>query len=121
VTGLYFYDNRVIEISKTIKKSSRGELEITDVNKTYLESGELTVNLLDHSNTWIDTGTHQSLLTASRHIKNLEENQNEKIACIEEIAFRKGYISKENLYNLAKPLMKNDYGKHLMTLLKQKS
>ncbi|MFK9094780.1 glucose-1-phosphate thymidylyltransferase RfbA [Bacillus salipaludis] len=114
VTGLYFYDNRVIEIAKSIQPSARGELEITDVNKAYLEMGDLSVKLLGQSNAWIDTGTHQSLFNASQFIKTVEETQNIKIACIEEIAFQKGYISKENLYNLAKPLMKNDYGKYLM-------
>jgi glucose-1-phosphate thymidylyltransferase len=114
VTGLYFYDNRVINIAKNIKPSSRGELEITDVNKAYLEIGELSVKLLGTSNEWIDTGTHQSLFKASQYIKTIEETQNIKIACIEEIAFQKGYISIENLYNLAKPLMKNEYGRYLM-------
>lgn len=114
VTGLYFYDNRVINIAKNIKPSSRGELEITDVNNAYLEIGELSVKLLGTSNDWIDTGTHQSLFKASQYIKTIEETQNIKIACIEEIAFQKGYISIENLYNLAKPLMKNEYGRYLM-------
>lgn len=117
VTGLYFYDNRVIEIAKSIRPSKRGELEITDVNKAYLDLGELSVKLLGSGNAWIDTGTHQSLDKASQFIKTIEETQNIKIACIEEIAFQKGYISKEKLYNLAKPLMKNDYGKYLMRLL----
>ena len=117
VTGLYFYDNRVIEIAKSIKPSNRGELEITDVNKAYLEWGELSVKLLGQGNAWLDTGTHQSLYKASQFIKTIEETQNIKIACIEEIAFQKGYITKENLYNLAKPLMKNEYGKYLMRLL----
>ncbi len=117
VTGLYFYDNRVIEIAKTIKPSNRGELEITDVNKVYLEWGELSVKLLGQGNAWLDTGTHQSLFKASHYIKTLEETHNIKIACIEEIAYQKGYITKENLYNLAMPLMKNEYGKYLMRLL----
>ena len=117
VTGLYFYDNRVIEIAKSIRPSKRGELEITDVNKAYLDFGELSVKLLGSGNAWIDTGTHQSLDKASQFIKTIEETQNIKIACIEEIAFQKGYISEEKLYNLAKPLMKNDYGKYLMRLL----
>lgn len=114
VTGLYFYDNRVIDIAKSIQPSARGELEITDVNKAYLELGELSVKLLGQSNAWIDTGTHQSLFKASQYIKTIEETQSIKIACIEEIAYQNGYISKEKLYNLAKPLMKNDYGKYLM-------
>ena len=117
VTGLYFYDNRVIEIAKSISPSKRGELEITDVNKAYLDLGELSVKLLGSGNAWIDTGTHQSLDKASQFIKTIEDTQNIKIACIEEIAFQKGYISEEKLYNLAKPLMKNDYGKYLMRLL----
>ena len=117
VTGLYFYDNRVIEMAKSIRPSQRGELEITDVNKAYLDFGELSVKLLGSGNAWIDTGTHQSLDKASQFIKTIEETQNIKIACIEEIAFQKGYISEEKLYNLAKPLMKNDYGKYLMRLL----
>ena len=117
VTGLYFYDNRVIEIAKTIKPSNRGELEITDVNKVYLEWGELSVKLLGQGNAWLDTGTHQSLFKASQFIKTLEENQNIKIACIEEIAYQKRYITKESLYNLAMPLIKNEYGEYLMKLL----
>ena len=117
VTGLYFYDNRVIEIAKSISPSKRGELEITDVNKAYLDFGELSVKLLGSGNAWIDTGTHQSLDKASQFIKTIEDTQNIKIACLEEIAFQKGYISEEKLYNLAKPLMKNDYGKYLMRLL----
>ncbi len=117
VTGLYFYDNRVIEIAKTIKPSNRGELEITDVNKVYLEWGELSVKLLGQGNAWLDTGTHQSLYKASQFINTIEETQNIKIACIEEIAFQKGYITKEKLYNLALPLIKNEYGKYLMKLV----
>ena len=98
VTGLYFYDNRVIEIAKSIKPSKRGELEITDVNKVYLELGELSVKLLGQGNAWLDTGTHQSLVKASQFIKTIEETQNIKIACIEEIAFQKGYISRKKIY-----------------------
>ena len=94
VTGLYFYDNRVIEIAKSIKPSKRGELEITDVNKVYLEWGELSVKLLGSGNAWLDTGTHQSLYKASQFIKTIEETQNIKIACIEEIAYQKGYITR---------------------------
>ncbi|MFA9556928.1 glucose-1-phosphate thymidylyltransferase RfbA [Evansella sp. AB-rgal1] len=121
VTGLYFYDNQVVNISKNIRKSARGELEITDVNKAYLGKGELTVKLLDQDNFWIDTGTHQSLFMASQLIKNIEETQNKKIACIEEIAFEKEYISSGKLYDLATPLMKNDYGNHLMKVLEKRS
>lgn len=117
VTGLYFYDNRVIELAKSIKPSQRGEHEITDVNKLYLESGELSVKLLGKSNTWLDTGTHQSLFQASEFIKTIEETQNVKIGCIEEIAFQNGYITKQDLYNLAIPMIKNDYGKYLLKLI----
>ena len=102
---------------KSIKPSQRGELEITDVNKVYLEWGELSVKLLGHGNAWIDTGTHESLYKASQFVKTIEETQNIKIACIEEIAYQKGYITRKNLYNLAMPLMKNEYGKYLMKLL----
>ena len=102
---------------KAFRPSQRGELEITDVNKAYLEWGELSVKLLGKGYAWLDTGTHQSLYKASQFIKTLEETQNIKIACIEEIAYQKGYITKENLYNLAMPLMKNEYGKYLMKLL----
>lgn len=119
VTGLYFYDNRVIDIAKSIQPSERGELEITDVNKAYLEWGELTVKLLEKGNAWIDTGTHQSLYRATQFIKTVEETQNIKIACIEEIAYQKGYITREKLYNLAISLKKNAYGKYLMKLVKQ--
>lgn len=117
VTGLYFYDNNVIDIAKSIKPSDRGELEITDVNKVYLGRGELSVKLLDRGNAWIDTGTHRSLYKAAEYIKVMEETQNIKIACIEEIAYQKGYITKEKLSELASPLLKNDYGKYLMRLL----
>jgi glucose-1-phosphate thymidylyltransferase len=117
VTGLYFYDNRVIDIAKSINPSDRGELEITDVNKVYLQRGELSVKLIGKENVWLDTGTHQSLFEASQFIKAMEETHKIKIACIEEIAYQKGYITKENLYDLAIPLMKNEYGKYLMNLL----
>ena len=108
---------RVIDIAKSIKPSERGELEITDVNKVYLEMGELSVKLLGQGNAWIDTGTHESLFKASQFIKTIEETQSIKIACIEEIAYQKGYITKDKLYNLAMPLMKNEYGQYLMKLL----
>lgn len=117
VTGLYFYDNRVIDIAKSIKPSQRDELEITDVNKVYLEWGELSVKLISKGNAWLDTGTHQSLNKASQFIKTIEESQNIKVACIEEIAFQKGYITKEKLFNLARPLMNTDYGKYLIKML----
>ncbi|WP_374724063.1 glucose-1-phosphate thymidylyltransferase RfbA [Calidifontibacillus erzurumensis] len=117
VTGLYFYDNHVVEIAKSIKPSSRGELEITDVNKVYLERGELTVKILENGNAWIDTGTHESLYKATQFIKTVEEAQNIKIACIEAIAYQKRYITKDQLYCLAKPLLKNDYGQYLLRLI----
>jgi glucose-1-phosphate thymidylyltransferase len=117
VTGLYFYDSRVVDVAKSIKPSQRGELEITDVNKVYLGWGELSVKLLGAGNAWLDTGTHQSLYKASQFVKTIEETQDIKIACIEEIAYQKGYITRKNLYNLAMSLMKNDYGKYLMKLL----
>jgi glucose-1-phosphate thymidylyltransferase len=117
VTGLYFFDNRVTDIAKKIKPSQRGELEITDVINDYLKRGELSVKLIGPGNIWMDTGTHQTLYDASKLVRMLEETQNIKIACIEEIAYQKGYITKEKLYNLAKPLMKSNYGKYLTSLL----
>lgn len=119
VTGLYFYDNRVVEIAKSIKPSPRGELEITDVNKAYLELGELNVELLGRGYAWLDTGTHESLLEASQFIETVEKRQSLKIACLEEIAFKMGYISKEKLTQLAEPLMKNQYGQYLMKIVSQ--
>jgi glucose-1-phosphate thymidylyltransferase len=117
VTGLYFYDNTVVEKAKTIKPSPRGELEITDLNKLYLEEQTLTVKLLGRGMAWLDTGTHQSLLQASNFVESIEERQGLKIACLEEIAFRKGYISKQQLTELAKPLLKNQYGQYLMRIM----
>lgn len=120
VTGLYFYDNRVIEIAKTITPSERGELEITDINKAYLESGSLNVELLGRGYAWLDTGTHESLLDASTYIETVEKRQSLKVACLEEIAYRKGYINKEQLLELAEPLKKNEYGKYLLRLANQR-
>jgi glucose-1-phosphate thymidylyltransferase len=119
VTGLYFYDNRVVEIAKNIKPSPRGELEITDINKAYLEMGELNVELLGRGFAWLDTGTHESLLEASQFIETVEKRQSLKIACLEEIAFKMGYISKDKLLELAEPLMKNQYGQYLMKIASQ--
>lgn len=118
VTGLYFYDNTVVEKAKSLKPSPRGELEITDLNKLYLEEGSLKVNLMGRGMAWLDTGTHKSLMDASNFISTIEQRQGLKVACIEEIAFRKGYINAEQLYELAKPLSKNQYGEYLLNLLK---
>jgi glucose-1-phosphate thymidylyltransferase len=118
ITGLYFYDNEVLQISKMITPSSRGELEITDVNKAYLERGKLNVELLGRGYAWLDTGTYGSLLEASEFIATMEKRQGLKIACIEEIAFTLGYIDAEQLLRLAEPMKKNAYGLYLHGLLK---
>lgn len=120
VTGLYFYDNTVCEKAKKIKPSARGELEITDLNNMYLQEGKLQVELLGRGMAWLDTGTHNSLLQASNFVESIEERQGLKIACLEEIAFRKGYINKEKLVELAQPLIKNQYGQYMLKVAEEK-
>jgi glucose-1-phosphate thymidylyltransferase len=117
VTGLYFYDNDVVEIAKNIKPSPRGELEITDVNKAYLERGDLSVELMGRGFAWLDTGTHESLLEASQYIETVQRLQNVQVSNLEEIAYRMGYISKEQVRELAQPLKKNGYGQYLLRLI----
>lgn len=120
VTGLYFYDNDVVEIAKNIKPSPRGELEITDVNKAYLERGDLSVELMGRGFAWLDTGTHESLLEAAQYIETVQRMQNVMVANLEEIAWRMGYISEEAVRELAQPLKKNAYGKYLLKLVGDK-
>ncbi|KGR72723.1 glucose-1-phosphate thymidylyltransferase RfbA [Streptococcus phocae subsp. phocae] len=117
VTGLYFYDNDVVDIAKNIKPSSRGELEITDVNKAYLERGDLSVELMGRGFAWLDTGTHESLLEAAQYIETVQRLQNAQVANLEEIAYRMGYISKDDVFHLAQSLKKNEYGQYLLRLI----
>ncbi|MBH9991954.1 glucose-1-phosphate thymidylyltransferase RfbA [Lactobacillus sp. W8092] len=117
VTGLYFYDNHVVDIAKNIRPSARGELEISSINQAYLDQGQLDVKIMRRGYAWLDTGTHDSLHEASGFIATIQKNQNLKVACLEEIAYRMGYISQEKLLELAQPLQKNDYGKYLLRLV----
>ncbi len=118
VPGLYFYDNRVVSIAKNIKPSPRGELEITDVNRVYLEEGKLKVGIMNRGTAWLDTGTFQSLMQAGQFVQVIEERQGLKIGCIEEVAYRMGYIDSETLAHIAQPLVKSGYGQYLLNLLK---
>ena len=120
VVGLYFYPNSVVEIAKNIKPSARGELEITTVNQEYLKRGELKVQTLQRGFAWLDTGTHDSLSEASTFIEVIEKRQGQKVACLEEIAFKKGWITKEKLVEVAQPMVKNEYGKYLLRLAEGK-
>jgi glucose-1-phosphate thymidylyltransferase len=121
VTGLYFYDNQVLEIAAGLKPSSRGELEITDVNLAYLERGQLTVEKLGRGVAWLDTGTHESLLQASQFVQTIEERQGLMICCVEEIAYRMGYIGPEDVRRIAEPMRKNSYGQYLLQMLEARA
>ena len=120
VPGLYFYDNSVVEIAKNLKPSERGEYEITDINANYLKQGKLKVAILDRGTAWFDTGTFSSLMQAGQFVQVIEERQGLKIGCIEEVAYRNGFISKDQLKKIAEPLVKSGYGKYLLQLAKQK-
>lgn len=120
VTGLYFYDNQVVELAKTLKPSSRGELEITDLNRLYLEAGRLNVELLGQGFTWLDTGTHESLAEATNFVKTVETHQHRKIACLEEIAYLNGWITKDQVMSTYEVLKKNQYGRYLLDVLEGK-
>ena len=121
VTGLYFYDTQVVDIAANIQPSHRGELEITDVNNVYLKQAQLKVELMGRGMAWLDTGTHESLLEAGQFIATIEKRQGLKVACPEEIAYRRGYINDTQLENLAQPLKKNEYGRYLLQLLNNKA
>jgi glucose-1-phosphate thymidylyltransferase len=116
VPGLYFYDNKVIEIAKSLKPSERGELEITDVNMAYLHQKKLKVELLGRGYAWLDTGTHEALQQAASYVQAIQERQGLKIACLEELAYRLGYITRDQLANLAEDMMQNDYGRYLLEI-----